>query len=144
MNYLELKEKFDKNRTYEIKLGSVVPDTILETYLESGMKLKIKSILIDQDDVVTVTVDYSQFIKNNERFESSEWHMPTGSDKRLGTMKEARMYPNNHIEDIYLMKTDEMIFKPIVTNSIEKARLVYKKSNKYLSFDEWLAKKAGF
>jgi len=72
-----------------------------EGYAEPGMLCRLVSIL-PKPDYYILRLDFSGFEKHNERYESHDWYLNSNGDGRMGTMKEAGMYPKDDIDEHYI------------------------------------------
>ena len=77
----------------------------LEIELDSKMKGRIVSVSQpDEDDVVLVTIDTSDFVDHNNFYAKANYWSPDGSPSF--TAREAGLWPNNEKHDVYFMADD--------------------------------------
>jgi hypothetical protein len=97
MTFNELYERLKISGDVEV---IVKPNNILfeESYMEPGMICKLVGV-VPKKYYHIFQFYVGGYEKHNTRYESHDWYVKDGV---LGTMKEANMYPSNHIDDQYI------------------------------------------
>ena len=79
----------------------------LEIELDSKMKGRIVSVSQpDEDDVVLVTIDTSDFVDYNEFYAKKNYYPRFGYGDPCFTAREAGLWPDDEKHDVYFMADD--------------------------------------
>jgi hypothetical protein len=113
-----------------------------ETYGTNGMigvisKMTIYDEFEDNDKVYKMDINWIEYSENNIPLESHDWYLPNGEG--LGTMKEAKFFPNSGVETLFCTSTLPSGLEIIdQDNSKLKIFQMWKDSDNTLNYTEWL------
>jgi hypothetical protein len=99
-----------------------------ETMFDAGMRGRVTDYQIQHEDVVKITVDFSQFEEFNKQFEKATFY---GKDGQANLKwSESPFYPNNKVEIIYVDLDIERW--PLPFREVEEAELEDQQNNKLI------------